>query len=1081
MKQLIHLLLILSLAQYSFSQSTWEYYANDNWIQDIQVIDNNVWIANPTGLHILDLESGKGKLLQSINSPLRGNFAYEILPLEDHVWVAFEEGGLARYQKETETNDGYWKHYYTPIEGDEDILYRANNMMEDKNGTLWFDRLSYGKGHLYALKDEVLFDYSNYLPETPYFITCHGSQNIYFRTDQDNLFVFDVTTETPHSISLPTSTSDVYWFTAFKDDLYVSIEDGNKNYMYRYDGEWHLLGETEEPLYLYKVNKGEDRMWYYSYTEDPYFIAFEQNEMQYYTFKDLVGDQVVPGLRTIVMNEDKEGRIWFYTYNDYDENDIVYSIDNGKVKSYSVHHSFLRNIPNSGGQSFDCEGNLIIPSLTEVQVFNPDSLNLKKILPNRDKGDLEFSGVNPLTCKYYVARDGFISEPSVLYVFEDHELIDTIVLPGKGITAFHISSQGIIYAGLGLNGIGIYDEIENNWTIVSVPFYNPEFSRNNIIYEIIESPTGNIVIGTSRSLVIFDGEEWTTYDKTNSPIGDKSVHSLCTDREGNILFGYNGGIYKYNGDVWKYYTFYDPYENSISSIKQDKYGNFWLGTSRSGLLYWNGYDYQQFDIKNSAIPSNGITEILIHPHTEDIWLFTLRGIVVFDPDNGLLNKGIFGKAFYDVSQDMSFDPGVDIGLKGVKVSLDEDISVITDAKGNYGIYPDDFREYNLDCTPPNDYTYTTPSSISTTYLGENIEDLNFGLWKSLEDTDLELDISLSPFLCSSEISTWITIDNPGIKAVSGQVTLSLPKEIKILATYPEAEILSDYSVRWEFSDLSFLEQRSYYAIIEGPATEDVIFYKDSLDQILIPITTNIEYDGMIKEVMHEEEFVCDYDPNDKLSNSIGQSVDNLSLLEDELEFTIRFQNEGYFKATNIILIDTLDSQLDMESLIVISSSHPVQTQLNNPNELIFRFLGINLPPKSENEAGSQGFVKYRIKAKEDLPDFSVIQNKADIYFDSNSPFRTNTTENILVGRLPKYDFIETDLFGVYPNPSRGQFTIEPNFQEEYDIEICNVLGIVLLRMFDQTGISDLYLYEPGIYFLRVNQGLRKQAKKIIVH
>ncbi|MBL0071787.1 MAG: hypothetical protein IPP34_08225 [Bacteroidetes bacterium] len=49
-----------------------------------------------------------------------------------------------------------------------------------------------------------------------------------------------------------------------------------------------------------------------------------------------------------------------------------------------------------------------------------------------------------------------------------------------------------------------------------------------------------------------------------------------------------------------------------------------------------------------------------------------------------------------------------------------------------------------------------------------------------------------------------------------------------------------------------------------------------------------------------------------------------------------------------------------------------------------------MPHKSINESGSQGFVTFRIVPFQGLPDGTVINNEAGIYFDYNPPVITNT-------------------------------------------------------------------------------------------
>ncbi len=1088
MKKFLQLLFFISFIPYSHSQSTMKYYAKDNWVQDVQVIDDKVWIGNPTGLHILDLETGEGNLLQSVNSPLRGNFVREILPSEDYVWLALEEGGIARYDKNLGGQNLAWCTYYSPVQGPIDTLHNARNLMEDNNGNLWFDGGHDSRSSLYALKDEVLLDYTNFVSDQPYRMTSHGSRNIFFSDNLDNLFYFDVQTEITHNIDLPLITAEVSSFTAHNDELYVCFEEGEESFIYRFDGSWHFIGELNESINLgsSRIAKGTERMWYTNSSANvPNYISINNNELKYFNSMELVGNQTNPEDRFFILNEDKEGRIWFYKLGDFD-GDSVLSVSSNELKYYDVHHSFYNYGSYFGRPNFDCDGNLLIAGLTQLQAFNPDTLILHEVLPNRETGDLEFTAKNSVNCKYYVAKDGRSnSSPSMLYEFENHELIDSIYIHDGSISSLHISSEGIIYVGLGTKGLGIYDESTDTWDIVLDPFLNPSFNWGNIIWSIRESESGILTFGTARSLVVYDGLTWTTYDQSNSPIGSSSVHEHLVDSKGDILVSYEGGIYIFDGIEWEYFAFYDPYKNYISSIQEASEGNYWLGTGRSGLLYWNRFDFQQIDIMNSALPSNRISAVLVHPITGNLWLVTNRGFIVFDQEAIEIKKGLFGKVFYDSDQDSIFDAGIDVGLRDMKVSMDNNTEAITDINGNYAFYPEDSGQYRINNAVDDKYIHTSESNIEIAFDDEDVLDLNFGLWKELEDLELNVDFSVSPFICSSEISTWITLDNPGFKTVDGQVLLELPEDINIVSTYPDAEVISNNEVRWDFTGLSFQEQRSLYAVLEAPPVEDILMQFDSISNAIIPIKASIEYENFLQEFRKEEQYLCSYDPNDKLSASTGEVRGNLSLIDDQLEYTIRFQNLGNFKAETVVLVDNLDIHLDSKTLSIVSSSHQVYTQINNSTELVFRFLDINLPPESENVAASQGFVKYRIKAKEGIPDYTTIYNSAQIYFDNNAPISTNITQNILVENFPISSTFEEgkgyDLFLVYPNPTNFQFLVNPKFDEKYNVEIRNPTGQIFMRQFDCTGVIEFSIEESGLYFIFLKQGNESMVQKIIIH
>jgi uncharacterized repeat protein (TIGR01451 family) len=141
---------------------------------------------------------------------------------------------------------------------------------------------------------------------------------------------------------------------------------------------------------------------------------------------------------------------------------------------------------------------------------------------------------------------------------------------------------------------------------------------------------------------------------------------------------------------------------------------------------------------------------------------------------------------------------------------------------------------------------------------------------------------------------------------------------------------------------------------------------------------------------------CSCDPNDKMVSPIGCGPNGNINKNQELTYTVRFQNEGTGPAHDIILRDKLDEDLDLSTLKIISSSHHITKKEIIPNAaLILTFKGIELPPKISNEEASKGYIIYKIKPKNSLPDGTVIQNQTGIYFDGNEVVLTNTTKNTL--------------------------------------------------------------------------------------
>jgi uncharacterized repeat protein (TIGR01451 family) len=163
-----------------------------------------------------------------------------------------------------------------------------------------------------------------------------------------------------------------------------------------------------------------------------------------------------------------------------------------------------------------------------------------------------------------------------------------------------------------------------------------------------------------------------------------------------------------------------------------------------------------------------------------------------------------------------------------------------------------------------------------------------------------------------------------------------------------------------------------------------------------------------------------YDPNDKqVFLPDGHTADGpVAGTTSELTYLIRFQNTGTDTAFNINVLDTMDSNLDLGSLHIKTSSDPVEMILGTGNAVQFLFRNIKLVDSLHNEQLSHGFVEYSIRLKANLPVGTILHNRASIYFDFNQPVLTNTTATELCHPLaPLFVAAPTGLFYQFTDQS----------------------------------------------------------------
>mgnify|MGYP002624599627 CR=1 FL=1 len=229
---------------------------------------------------------------------------------------------------------------------------------------------------------------------------------------------------------------------------------------------------------------------------------------------------------------------------------------------------------------------------------------------------------------------------------------------------------------------------------------------------------------------------------------------------------------------------------------------------------------------------------------------------------------------------------------------------------------------------------------------------------------------------------------------------------------------------------------------------------------------------------YASEIRCSFDPNDKLTLPNRNGDENYTLFGEELEYTIRFQNTGNDVAFDVVIKDQLDQNLDWSTFRPISGSHEFATHFYEETGVIeFIFENIFLPPSNMDEAGSQGYVKFTIKAKTDLAENTLVENDAAIYFDLNPPIYTNTVQNTMVYELPVINQTANEKPGleinIFPNPFDQTFTIRiegDGSRHDYHFRLRDSMGrLVQTGQWKNQSVHQVQTHNlsAGLYFIEI--------------
>ena len=433
-----------------------------------------------------------------------------------------------------------------------------------------------------------------------------------------------------------------------------------------------------------------------------------------------------------------------------------------------------------------------------------------------------------------------------------------------------------------------------------------------------------------------------------------------------------------------------------------------------------GNETSTYPIPLSAYPISPITYGVPMTAPEDI--LKLRNRVYFIGNNTVFGKEIYYLEFslphVTVSGNVYHDENGN-GLKDVDEIGINNFKILTENGGEYATYTD--MEGDFEFTLPEGEFTISPvlnqcwniSSDSVNYL-LNVSDtlmsgFDFGLMNTPDSNSIFLRLNSAATRCGFTVPFWLSLANRGCDSTSSVIQI----ELDSLVSFVNADIMPDsidgQLLTWNIEGLEILEEgriRMELLMPDEQSLGDTIF--------LFGKSYFLENDSLIlsQEITFQSVINCAYDPNDKRvePDRSNLSVDNYTLFDEKMTYTIRFQNTGTDTAFTVRIIDTLSNFLDIETFQPLASSHPMKTNIYPGRVIEFLFENILLPDSIVNEPKSHGFVSFEIYPTGDLQENDEIGNTAFIYFDFNSAIVTNTVNSTMVSTFDAdedgYDFWE---------------------------------------------------------------------------
>jgi|GEM_PF-1401836 len=439
---------------------------------------------------------------------------------------------------------------------------------------------------------------------------------------------------------------------------------------------------------------------------------------------------------------------------------------------------------------------------------------------------------------------------------------------------------------------------------------------------------------------------------------------------------------------------------------------------------------------------------------------------------------ITGTVYADLNGNCVFDV-TDLPLSGIPVYLYQAGNLVrtyySNPNGSYFFVVPSATAYDLMVdTGYAGITSYCPASGAINGVTEPSAGNDFGL---VTGSGYDLEPQLNPFSIrlNGSNTLWLYLANNYFAPVNGTLMLVIDTNLlPIVSIAPVPDAVSGDTIIWNATNLTSNSTGFMAALGVAPGS---LALGDSvcLTVIADPLTGDSVPGNNVKTVCGT--VVNSYDPNNKMVDVTGDFEDP----DGHLTYTINFQNTGNAPAFNVFLLDTIDSDLDISTLHVISSSHLYSTTIVDPSVVKFSFNNIFLPDSASDEPGSHGYITYSIAPKPGLTNGTQITNTAGIYFDFNSAIVTNTTTNTVNYPAGINELLTNNSIMVYPNPASDKIQII-SAKAEGDLVVYDVYGKQVWSEKMKSRQTELTVknWKAGVYFITLKTKNSQTTGKIII-
>jgi uncharacterized repeat protein (TIGR01451 family) len=605
---------------------------------------------------------------------------------------------------------------------------------------------------------------------------------------------------------------------------------------------------------------------------------------------------------------------------------------------------------------------------------------------------------------------------------------------------------------------------------------------------------GEVFFVTPKRLYQYSNNTWQTLLQFDTIPNVGNVTTSYVDDSDTLWMVHSGSHFiGYNTLNGAYTTIFRPISTiglgiSYSTIEQLTYHNdtlYGFKNNKGVVIVHNDSllhyfkDYPLFSNVSLYWTGNYSTmrDICISP--EGKLLLTGRGLYKRGSTN--YNSGLHCQFFEDLNGNGMQDNG-ELPLTGIYHCIDSLSCQYSDYQGK-SIFNLENGQYTLS-VHEDLYSVSSPMSQLQNIIVNNLDTLatsvKIGLTPLDNIADASSHLTLGKMVAGESSFLSISIVNNGTDTLDGQLEFSYDNSLNNAVFSLTPDSIQNQTAYWTFTNLLPTEKRHihYFDSIPLNLLGDTLSYSSH-----VTVINDNELDNN-SDSLHQEVMNLAFNDLKEVSPS-GVCDSNYTLIDQELEYTVHFQNTYHYVAKNVIVTDTLSSHLDLTSFKMLNSSHHMFTDISPEGVLSTTFANINLLNDTNGNIQSCGFMTYSIKAKDEVGNGTIIRNSAETTFNLGGLQhikRSNTTWNTLTDLLPPASCVVDTTSGldensqltavfVYPNPTRDILYVdEGNIKHIYDL-----YGRILMSSRERK--IDVSHLPKGMYILQIDTAQQKFIKQ----